>query len=377
LSAARKPAGPTVADVMAAVERLAPAGWAAAWDRAGLAIGRPDAPVSRVLVALTVTRAALAAARRRGADMIVSHHPLVWEPLRALRTDDPHTSLCLELAASGIACYAAHTNLDLAPGGVNDALAERLGLRDVTGLGSGGEEAARLKLVTFVPASHLARVREAVCEAGAGRIGDYTHCTFSAPGTGTFLPGASASPFSGQKGRVNEEPEHRFETVLPKARAGAVISALRAAHPYEEVAYDLIPLENRDPALTLGRCGVLEKPMQLDAFARHVAEVLEAGAVRFCGDARRRVRTVAVVGGAGASCISSLPPGTDVLVTGDVKYHDALDAEARGVLLVDAGHGATEKWVLPVLAEAIKASVMGVRVSCSKEPECFTPVKGK
>jgi len=203
-----------VGEIGSYLEKLAPPAWAYSWDRTGLSVGNPNSTVRGVVVALTVTREVFDIARRAKANLIVSHHPLIWEPLSALRTDDPHTALCLDLAKAGIACFAAHTNLDVAPNGVNAVLAERLGLCDVDSLIS-VPHAGLVKLVTFVPESHLAAVRDAVCAAGAGVIGEYTHCSFSSPGVGTFLPGTKAQPFSGRKHIVNEEPERRFEILVP------------------------------------------------------------------------------------------------------------------------------------------------------------------
>lgn len=359
-----------VRDVSRAIEELAPAGWAYSWDRSGLAIGSPEALVDRVLVALTVTRKTVQAAKRVRANLLVVHHPPIWEPLGALRTDDPATRLCLDLVEAKISCYAAHTNLDVAPGGVNTVLAERLGLVD-TGPLLSAPHATQVKLVTFVPESHLAAVRDAVCSQGAGVIGEYAHCSFSSPGTGTFLPSGRAKPFSGAKHRVNEEPERRFEVLAPKARLTGILAALETAHPYEEVAYDIVTLENRDTAVGLGVRGRLPAPLGLDAFAKHVRKTLEVDHVRLCGARKRRVQTVGVIGGAGADEISNVPHDLDVLVTGDVRYHDALAAESRGIAVVDAGHAGTEKWIVPVLAQHIRRTCKGVRVSTVSEPDAF------
>ncbi|HEO72641.1 MAG TPA: Nif3-like dinuclear metal center hexameric protein, partial [Candidatus Hydrogenedentes bacterium] len=268
-----------VHDIAAVLERLAPSGLAYEWDRVGLSIGDPNAPVDKVLVALTVTRGALDAARQAGADLIVSHHPVIWRPLDALRTNDPETRLCLDLVAAGIACYAVHTNLDVAPRGINAVLARRLGLGSCEPL-LHAPQATLVKLVTFVPKEHVAAVREAVCGAGAGTIGDYTCCTFASPGVGTFLPGADAQPYTGQRGELYQEKELRFETVVAKARLGAVVKALIDAHPYEEVAYDVLSLANPDAAVGLGMRGELDAEMTLEGFARRACDALELPHVR-------------------------------------------------------------------------------------------------
>jgi dinuclear metal center YbgI/SA1388 family protein len=362
-----------IRDVCAAIEELAPPGLAYDWDRAGLSLGDPEAPVTAALVALTVTRGAFRAALRARAQLIVSHHPLIWEPLPALRTDEPHTRLCLDLAQAGVACYAAHTSLDVAPGGLNDELAEQLGLVNRSPL-LPVPQAQQVKLVTFVPESHLARLRQAVCDAGAGVIGPYTHCSFSSPGMGTFVPGGAARPFSGEKGRLNEEPELRFETLVDKARVPEVVKAMRAAHPYEEAAYDIVALENRDPAVGLGIRGELVRPLPLGRFARTVRRALAVPHVRVVGDLRQRVRRVAVIGGSGGSEIPNLATHIDVLVTGDVKYAQALAALEKGLALVDAGHAGTEKCMVPLLVRHVKRRLKNLRVRSYVEPEIFSVI---
>lgn len=362
-----------VQDICTAIEDWAPAGLAYSWDRAGLHTGDPKAEIDRVLVCLTVTQEAFRQAQKRHAGMIVAHHPLFWEPLRHLRQDDPATRFLVEVAASGTAVYSAHTNLDIAARGVSVLLAQQLGLTNLKPLAQ-APQARQVKLVTFVPESHLAQVREAVCAAGAGLIGAYTHCTFSTPGAGTFLPDAAATPFSGQKGVLNEEPERRLEVLLPHARIRPVVHALKAAHPYEEVAYDLVTLENTDPGLGLGVIGDVAKPTTLGLFASLVVEALDLTHARVCGKKSGRVRRVAVCGGAGADLIAQVPADTDVYVTGDLKYHDAQAAVARGLAVIDAGHGGTEACAVPALAAFLREHFPKLTVEAWREPEAFQVV---
>lgn len=360
----------TVRDICEALESWAPPGLAYSWDRIGLSVGDPEATVNRVLVCLSVTRDAFAAARKAKAQMIVSHHPLIWEPLRTLRADNPHVRLCLEIAATGIACFAMHTNLDVVADGVNRVLGEAIGLRDMRPL-LPVAQAVMVKLVTFVPESHLATVRDAVSAAGAGIIGNYTHCSFSAEGIGTFFPGDAANPFSGQKGKVNEEPERRFETLVPKARLGRVLAALFAAHPYEEVAYDIVMLENADPLAGLGVQGTLERAQPLDSFAEHVRDALKLEHLRVTGPGKQMVRRVAAIGGSGGGQMEAIPHDVDVLVTGDVGYHDALAAQERGLAVIDAGHAGSERPILEAIKRFLAGRLSGVRVSVYEEADCF------
>ncbi len=362
-----------VRDVMAAVDRWAPPALSYSWDRAGLSIGSPDSKVTKILVALTVTSETFEAALAAKAQMIVSHHPLIWEPLTTLRSDNAKARLCLNIANKKIACYSAHTNLDVVPQGVNHILAERLGLKNVSPLFP-VQHAQRLKLVTFVPETHLAAVRDAVTAAGAGVIGDYTHCSFSAPGTGTFKPGSGASPYSGSKRRVNHEPELRFETLLPSARTAEVVQALKDAHPYEEVAYDLVMLDGSDPAVSLGLRGELARAVRLNTFASRVRGALEIKHLRVAGDMKNKVRSIAVLGGSGGESAAEVPGDVDVYVTGDVKYHEALDARERGLNIIDAGHHGTEKWIVPALAGYLKKNLKGVRITPYTEPDPFRVV---
>jgi dinuclear metal center YbgI/SA1388 family protein len=355
-----------VREACLALEELAPPGFAYDWDKPGLRIGNPNEDVSKVLVALTVTRAVYDRARELGAQLIVSHHPLLWEPLKALRTDDPAVRLCVDLAHDNIACYAAHTNLDVVPGGVNTLLAERLGLLECRPLLP--SPAAQVKLVTFVPESQLEALRRAVCEAGAGVIGEYTHCSFSAPGVGTFLPGDAAQPFSGEKHRVNEEPERRFETLVDKARLPRVLDALRSAHPYEEPAYDIVPLENTNRSIGLGARGRLPEPTTLDRFAQSVRAALDVDHVRVAGASDCKVQTVAVIGGAGGGELKRIPRDVDVLVTGDVRYHDAVDALERGLAVIDAGHDGTERFIVASLTNYLTEKLPSIQVFPFEEP---------
>jgi dinuclear metal center YbgI/SA1388 family protein len=363
-------AAPLVRDICTAIEEWAPRGLAFEGDRIGLSIGDPDWEASRVLVALTITPEVAQTAIRKKANLIVSHHPVIWDPLSALRTDVPHTRMCIELAAARVACFAAHTNLDVAPGGVNDTLATLLDLVNCKPLFP-LPHSGMVKLVTFVPETHLSDVRKAVCDAGAGVVGEYTHCTFSAAGVGTFRPSEEASPYSGERHRLNEEPERRFEVLVPKGRIPSVVNALLQAHPYEEVAYDLVQLENKDTSVGLGVRGKLRKPMSMRALAQHVRAALGLSSVRCVGDLQKQVRTVAVLGGGGGSKVREIPADIDAFVTGDVGYHDALAAQEQGLAVIDAGHAGTENCIVPVLARFLKKRFRSLRVLTYAEREVF------
>lgn len=357
---------PDVKAICAFMNTWAPPGLAYPWDRVGLQTGNPSRHVETVLVCLTVTREALAAALRAKAEMIIAHHPLIWTPLKTLCQDAPTATLCLELVRADIACFAAHTNLDIAPGGVNDALAGRLGLRDGVPLFR-DEHLQQVKVVTFVPESHRNMIRDALAGAGAGVIGDYTHCSFNAAGTGTFLPGDAANPYLGGKGVVNQAPEWRLEMVADKARLSLIIKALYQAHPYEEPAYDIIPLENPNKALGLGVLGHLEKKTSLAAFSRHVCRVLGLEHVHVYGAGNKAVASVAALAGSGGSYIERLPEDVDVYVSGDISYHAAEAALLRGIPCIDAGHRGTELPIVDGIAKRLRKEFRGLAVKTFKE----------
>ncbi|MDN5375942.1 MAG: hypothetical protein PWQ39_982 [Thermacetogenium sp.] len=319
-------------------------------DRIGLLVGSPSQRVKKLLVTLEVTDEVIAEASAVGADLVVSHHPLFRDPLTSLRDDLYPASLACKLVKAGIALFAAHTNLDAAPGGVNDILAERLGLIDVELLLSTHEEKL-YKVVVFVPEGHEDEVRRAMCSAGAGWIGNYSDCTFQVAGTGTFRPLEGTSPFIGETGRLEKVGELRIETIVPERKLPEVLQRMIAVHPYEEVAYDVYPLKNRGKETGLGRVGRLPERMPLAAFAGHVMKCLELDAVRFVGEPDKTVSRVALCGGSAMVLLQhAVRAGADVYVTGDVRHHGALEALARGIALVDAGHYGTERVVVPAIA---------------------------
>ncbi|NNF03517.1 MAG: Nif3-like dinuclear metal center hexameric protein [Rhodothermales bacterium] len=330
-----------------AIESWAPPQSAQSYDNVGLQVGRADAEIRRAVVALDMTPQVLDEARRRDAQLIVTHHPLLFRPLKRLTPDSLVSSLALSLAESGIALYAAHTNLDAARGGVSFALAGQLGLENVEFLQ--GMDGQVVKLVTFVPPEHAGAVRTALGEAGAGRIGRYDHCAFTAPGTGHYRPGEGTDPYAGESGGdIESADEIRIEAEVARWDLPAVLSALRERHPYEEPAYDVIPVDQPYRDAGIGAVGDLPNESSLGDFLRHVCTVLENPALRYAGEPAARIRRVAVCGGSGSSFLSAArSAGADVFVTADVTYHtyfDVLNTDGTPrMALVDAGHYETER----------------------------------
>jgi dinuclear metal center YbgI/SA1388 family protein len=347
------------------LEEWAPPLLAEDGDSIGLQVGSRGTEVDKVLVALEVTPEVIAEAAKEKVQLIVSHHPLIRNPLTRLDYDSFPASLTVRLVESRIHFYAAHTNMDAAAGGVNDLLAEHLGLAEIRVLRPVPQEKL-YKLAVFIPRGHEDEVRQAICKAGAGWVGNYDECTFQVGGTGTFRPLPGTHPFIGQIGALERAEESRLETVVPATRLRAVIGAMLAAHPYEEVAYDLLPLKNQAPGkVGLGRVGRLPHPEPLRLFAEQVRDALGLQALRLVGDPERPISVVALCGGAAMSLLKrAIEAGADVYLTGDVKHHDALNALGQGIAVIDAGHHATEKIIVPAMARYLteKAALAGERL---------------
>ncbi|MGI5822577.1 MAG: Nif3-like dinuclear metal center hexameric protein, partial [Dethiobacteria bacterium] len=324
-----------------------------------------------LLLALDFNAEVLEAALARGISFIFTHHPFLYRPLQKLDGLNKREALVMRAIKADITLFAAHTNLDVAPRGVGQALGEILGLKKMQPLyPTGGDELE--KLVVFVPEGHEDKVRDALAAAGAGWIGNYSHCTFQLLGMGTFLPLKGTNPFIGSPGTLEKVREYRLETVLYRRCRRRVLEALYAAHPYEEVAYDLYPLASRGMPWGLGRIGCLAEKISLRKLAQRCNKLLQPAFLNVAGDLEMAVEKVAVLGGSGADYIpAALQSGAQVFITGDLKFHAAQDAVMAGLALIDAGHAATERPVLPVLAgfleEKIKLAGLKTKVVVLQE----------
>jgi dinuclear metal center YbgI/SA1388 family protein len=327
--------GQTVIQLM---ERLAPKHYAVPDDKIGLQLGTVQKEIRKVLVALDVTEEVVDEAVHEQVDLIIAHHAIIYRPLAHIQTDTPMGRLYEKLIKHDIAVYIAHTNLDVADGGINDMMAEALGLTGLTHLEDVHTEKLK-KLVVFVPEDHHEKVLHALFSAGAGWIGQYSHCSFNIEGTGTFLPQEGSDPFIGKPGKLEKVKEIRIETVVPASIERKAIQAMLKAHPYEEVAYDLYPLDLNGRTFGLGRVGKLSEALTLRELTNKVKQVFEVPTVRVVGDVERQVKKVAVLGGSGSRYVRhALFAGADVLITGDIDYHTAHDALAAGLAIIDPGH---------------------------------------
>lgn len=354
----------TLADVTAALDDLFPPRLAEPWDAVGLVCGDPDQQVRRVLLAVDPTLDVAREAVDGGFDLLVTHHPLFLGGTTTVAADDPRGRVAHALVRGGVGLFVAHTNADRARGGVNDGLADLFGLIGAEPLERVPEQVD--KLVVFVPVADAERVRAALTDAGAGRIGAYDCCTWSTEGEGTFRPLPGASPAIGSVGALERVPEVRVESVVPRLLRAQVLAALHAAHPYETPAYDVLPVADLPGDAGLGRVGDLPEPMTLRALTEHAAAVLPATAwgVRAAGDPDLVVSRLAVCGGAGDSTAgAALRAGAQALLTADLKHHRALDRPA-GLALLDAAHWATEwPWLVPLAATLTR--VVGVEAVVS------------
>lgn len=307
-------------------------------DPIGLAVGTLNKSVTNVLVTLDVTDAVVDEAIANDCELIIAHHPLIFRKLSHIRTDNPQGQLFEKLIKNDIAVYAAHTNLDVAPGGVNDLLADALQLENTKILDETYEENLA-KLAVFTPLEASEQVRTALAKAGAGSLGDYDCCSFTSEGTGRFLPNEQANPHIGTSGVLEAVAEEKIEVVFPVSKKARILKAMLNAHPYEEPAYDLWQLDVVAEKQGLGRIGKLKEPMTLEAFAQFVKQQLHVPALRVVGPLDQIVQKVAVVGGDGNKYIYTAKfAGADVFVTGDIGFHMAQDAEVNGLSIVDPGH---------------------------------------
>ncbi|MGF7396129.1 Nif3-like dinuclear metal center hexameric protein [Thermoanaerobacterium thermosaccharolyticum] len=343
------------------IDKLAPHKCAEDWDNIGLLVGNPQKDVSTVMVALDATKDVVKEAISKEVDMIITHHPIIFRPLKNVRTDNPAGEIISLLVKEDIPVYSAHTNFDAAKGGMNDILCNILGIYNEEILQVTYKEGYK-KIVVYVPIGYEEIVKTAMCNAGAGFIGNYSDCTFQSIGIGSFKPLEGTNPFIGEIGKVENTQEVRIETIAPEKLVNRIISAMLKVHPYEEVAYDIYPVETLYDEYGIGRIGYI-KGTTLGDLANDVKAKLGLKNLRVVGDLRKTINKVAICGGSGGNLVSiSAFKGADVLITGDVGYHDAVDARHLGLAIIDAGHFGTEKISVNFIAEYIRDEVQKMNI---------------
>ncbi len=337
----------TLTELISYFDSAVPLAFQESYDNSGLQVGDPEQEITSAMITLDVTEQVMEEAIQEGCDLILSHHPVIFSPIKRISTSTASERIITSAIRNKIAIYSLHTNLDVTSSGISIKMAGKIGLLNTKVLRP--LKNRLYKLVTYVPDNFMEKVRIAVFEAGAGVIGNYDYCGFVAEGTGSFRAGDDADPFVGEKGKLHFEKEARFETVLYSHLRERVIGALLEAHPYEEVAYDLYPLENDNVTVGLGCVGELPEHLNEPEFLRLVSEIFGASGLRYSKASGKQIKKVALCGGAGAELLKdAISASADAFITADVRYHTFHEAGER-ILLIDCGHYETEKHSVEII----------------------------
>lgn len=342
-----------VKEIITAIEAHAPTVYQESYDNCGLQVGDTEAKVTGILISLDVTEAVVDEAITRNCNMIVAHHPLIFSGLKKIMGRNYVERIVQKAIKNDINIYAAHTNLDNVHNGVNAKIAEKLGLKNTRILTPKTNTLS--KLYTYAPQNVANNVRDAMFAAGAGTLGKYTECSFNTPGTGTFRPNGDADPAIGEAGGSREwVDEIKIEVIVEKHNEGKVLAALFNSHPYEEVAYELIPLPNPNQEIGSGMIGALPSPMPEEEFLALLKGKMNAGCVRHTSLRGRNIEKVAVCGGSGSFLLpDAIRSGADIFVTADFKYHQFFDAEGK-IIIADIGHYESEQFTSEIFETILK-----------------------
>lgn len=340
-----------IGEITKAIEDYAPLWLQESYDNAGVQVGDLSAEVTGVLLCTDITEPVLDEAIEKGANLVISHHPLIFRPLKKIAGRSMVERIVAKAIKNDVTLYSAHTNMDNAYGGVNFKMAEKLGLQNVEVLDC---QAGKLvKIVVFVPNAHVQAVENAMWQAGAGNLGDYDCCSYRMAGEGHYRALENANPFAGEVGEAHVEPETRVEVIADKAHCDTVVNAMLAVHPYEEPAYDILPLDNVLKRCGSGVVGDIE-PQDAIAFLEKAKRAFGVEAVRYSGDTFRKVNRVAMCGGAGSFLIGkAMAKGADVFLTGDMKYHEFMGNEDR-IIIADIGHYESEHYTKEIFLDIIQ-----------------------
>lgn len=354
----------TVREVTSIMESFAPLAFQEDYDNSGLIVGDANMEVTGVLLTIDVTPQVVAEAVAGGANLIVAHHPVIFKGLKRITGKSYVEQVVVNAIRNNIAIYAAHTNIDSVQGGVSFKMAEVLGLTSTQVLSP--LTGQLVKLVTFVPTEYAEAVRQAMFNAGAGVIGNYDSCSFNIQGQGTFRAGDGTNPFVGEMGKIHFEPEVRVETIVPRHILNAVVKAMVEAHPYEEVAYDVYPLDLPYKKAGLGVVGDLPEPMNTIDFVKHVKQQFRAPCVRYTNPVKDFISRVAICGGSAISLLNdAIAANADVFITADVKYHQFFDAENR-IVILDIGHFESEQFTIDIFYDLLSKKISNFAVLKSK-----------
>jgi len=341
-----------IAQIISFLESMAHPSLQEHYDNAGLITGSPGWECRGILCSLDATEEVIEEAIAKNLNLVVAHHPIVFGGLKKINGKNYVERAVIRAIKNDIAVYAIHTNLDNVLHGVNGKMAAMIGLKNVSILSA--KENTLKKLFTFVPADHAEKVRNTIFEAGGGQIGNYSECSFNAVGKGTFKAGEGSEPFVGSVGERHSEDEIKVEVIIPAHLEAKVVSAMKSAHPYEEVAYDVVNLSNKHPQIGSGMIGDLERPIPENEFLVHLKKVFDLPVIRHTRLRQKPITKAAICGGAGSFLITSaLRAGADAYVTADIKYHEFFDADDR-MLLADIGHYESEQYTIDLLRENLE-----------------------
>ena len=341
---------PTAGEIISKIEEVAPLSLQESYDNAGLQIGNAAAEAKGALLCIDVTEDIVDEAVAKGCNLIISHHPLLFKGLKRISGRNEIERIVIKAIKNDIAIYSAHTNMDNASEGVSMEIADRIGLENRRVLDA--QHGRLLKLVVFVPVADAAKVREAVCAAGAGKIGNYDCCSYATEGTGTFRALEGANPYVGDMNELHFEPETRLEFILPDRNKSSVLKAMIAAHPYEEPAFDIIRLECDSKYEGAGLVGEIT-PTPVREFLEMLKEKFNARGIRYSGGKTSEIRTVALCGGSGAFLIpNAIASGADIYISGDIKYHD-FTTFGNDIIIADIGHYESEQYTKQIFNRII------------------------
>lgn len=342
-----------IRNIVQYLESVAPPSLQESYDNAGLLTGDPDWECTGLICTLDTLEAVVDEAVENGCNLIVSHHPVIFKGLKKINGKNYVERTIIKAIKNDIAIYAVHTNLDNIADGVNRRIADKLLLVNQKILLP--KEDMLIKLFTFAPSEQAEKVRSAMFEAGAGYIGNYSQCSFNALGTGTYKPMQGSDPYAGEVGKRHEEPETKIEVIFPKHLTGKIVSALIEAHPYEEVAYDLVPLLNKFDGVGSGMIGDLGEPVAELDFLENLKKVFSLSVIRHTILLKRHIQKVAVCGGSGSFLIQeAIRQKADIFISADIKYHDFFDADSK-LVIADIGHGESEHFTIELLYDILKA----------------------
>lgn len=356
-------------EIADAIEKIAPLKLAQDWDNVGLLVGDEGKNIKNILITIDVTCAVVEEAKKLKTDLILSYHPVIWDGLKSVTTNT-ETAHIVELIRSKISVFSIHTAFDVAAGGVNDQLADIIGIEDAKPIGDyvASPEGNYFKVVVFVPVDSINKVAEAIFDAGAGAIGNYSKCSFQTGGTGTFLPMQDAKPAIGSRGKLAKVKEIKFESIVAESKVANVIAAMRTAHPYETPAFDVFRHYDLEGKLGLGRIGKLQNPRSMASIIENIKKVTGASAIGIVGKERRTVKKAAVCAGSCGKLINCvIDDNCDLYLTGELKHHQALAAQEANLTCICLSHTVSERFALKNLAKDLKNHLKNVTIRLSKK----------